>query len=127
MAKTKLQATSRIWQIWYLTHLDAVSRRSNAICTMTLTRRSSAHNCQRVMCLNQLGLGECHQRSLPTPRVAQYQRRIRMPLERLIIIVGDVVILDSKVSGIIPADIILFETSESEEFVISNYSESFDP
>jgi magnesium-transporting ATPase (P-type) len=43
------------------------------------------------------------------------------------IIVGDVVILDSKVSGIIPADIILFETSESEEFVISNYSESFDP
>lgn len=43
------------------------------------------------------------------------------------IIVGDVVILDSKVSGIIPADIILFETSEVEEFVISNYSDSFDP
>ena len=43
------------------------------------------------------------------------------------IIVGDIVILDSKVSGIIPADIILLETSESEEFVISNYAESFDP
>ena len=43
------------------------------------------------------------------------------------IIVGDIVILDSKVSGIIPADIILFETVESEEFVISNYAESFDP
>lgn len=43
------------------------------------------------------------------------------------IIVGDVVILDSKVSGIIPADIILVETSETEEFVISNYADSFDP
>jgi hypothetical protein len=43
------------------------------------------------------------------------------------IIVGDVVILDSKVSGIIPADIILVETSENEEFIISSYSDSFDP
>ena len=40
---------------------------------------------------------------------------------------GDVVILDSKVSGIIPADIILIETSEEEEFIISSYSDSFDP
>jgi len=43
------------------------------------------------------------------------------------IIIGDVVLLDSKVSGLIPADIILVETNENEEFIISNYVDSFDP
>ena len=40
------------------------------------------------------------------------------------IIVGDVVYLDSRISGIIPADIILFETSP--DFIISSYIDTFD-
>ena len=43
------------------------------------------------------------------------------------IIVSDVVFLDSKVSGIIPADILLTAVSENEEFLISNYIDAFDP
>lgn len=43
------------------------------------------------------------------------------------IIVSDVVFLDSKVSGIIPADILLTTVSENEDFLISSYVESFDP
>ena len=42
------------------------------------------------------------------------------------IIVSDIVYLDSKVSGVIPADIVLIETSEEEEFVISSYLDTFD-
>ena len=40
------------------------------------------------------------------------------------IIVSDVVFLDSKISGVIPADIILYETSE--DFIISSYLDTFD-
>lgn len=40
------------------------------------------------------------------------------------IIVSDLVHLDSKVSGIVPADLILYETSE--DFKIGSYLESFD-
>ena len=40
------------------------------------------------------------------------------------IIVGDLVYIDSKVSGIIPADIVLCETSG--ELVISSYLSTFD-
>ena len=40
------------------------------------------------------------------------------------LIVGDIVHLDSKISGIIPADIVLFQTSN--EFEISPYTETFD-
>ena len=43
------------------------------------------------------------------------------------IIVSDIVYLDAKVSGIIPADIILVAVSEDEEFVISYYIDTFDP
>lgn len=42
------------------------------------------------------------------------------------IIVSDVVFLDSKVSGIIPADILLTAVSENEEFLISSYVDTFD-
>ena len=40
------------------------------------------------------------------------------------IIVSDLVYLDAKVSGIIPADIILYEASE--DFVIGSYLDTFD-
>lgn len=40
------------------------------------------------------------------------------------IIVGDVIYLDAKVSGIIPADMILFETSP--HFLVSSYLDTFD-
>ena len=40
------------------------------------------------------------------------------------IVVSDLVYLDSKVSGVIPADIILYETSS--DFIISTYLDSFD-
>jgi hypothetical protein len=43
------------------------------------------------------------------------------------IIVSDVVFLDAKVSGIVPADIILTQVVEGEEFLISNYTDAFDP
>ena len=43
------------------------------------------------------------------------------------IIVSDVVYLDSKVSGIIPADILMTALSDNEEFLISNYVDTFDP
>ena len=42
------------------------------------------------------------------------------------IIVSDIVYLDAKVSGVIPADIILIETAEEEEFVISSYLDTYD-
>ena len=40
------------------------------------------------------------------------------------IIVSDIVYLDSKVSGVIPADIILYETSE--DFTVSCFTDIFD-
>ena len=43
------------------------------------------------------------------------------------IIVSDIVFLDAKVSGIIPADLILVAVSDSEDFLISNYTDTFDP
>ena len=40
------------------------------------------------------------------------------------IVAGDIVFLDSNVSGIIPADIVLFETGP--DFIISSYLDTFD-
>lgn len=40
------------------------------------------------------------------------------------LIVSDIVFLDSKVSSVIPADIILFETSSN--FLIASYLDTFD-
>ena len=40
------------------------------------------------------------------------------------IIIGDLVYIDSKVSGVIPADIVLCETSE--DLVINSYLNTFD-
>ena len=42
------------------------------------------------------------------------------------IVVNDIVYIDSKVSSIVPADIILVETDEGEPMVISSYLDDFD-
>ena len=64
---------------------------------------------------------------IPVPVAHVLRDSKRFLVDAKDIIVGDVVMLDSKVSGIIPADIILVETNENEDFIISNYVDSFDP
>ena len=63
---------------------------------------------------------------VPTLKVDVLRDGQKTLVEAKEIVVADVVFLDSKVGGIIPADILLIETDGTEDFVISSYLEAFD-
>ena len=61
---------------------------------------------------------------IPIPVVHVLREGKKYLVDSKELIVGDIVHLDAKISGIIPADIILFYTST--EFVIAPYTDTFD-
>jgi len=63
---------------------------------------------------------------LPISKVEVLRDGQKVLVEAKEIVVADVVYLDSKMGGLIPADIILVETDGSEEFKINSYLEAFD-